>query len=99
MSGEGWQPIDQIVAGSANDEQTVIVTDGIATIALAFCEGGDWYLGESDHEDRETLDFQPEFWVPRDIVVNPFRIPFPDGRPSLLDIHHARRAAPPGATA
>lgn len=87
-----WQPIEQIVAGSANDERTIIVTDGVCTTALAFCEGGDWYLGEADQVYREMLDFEPEFWVERDIPTNPFRLAFPDGRPSLLDLYHARRA-------
>lgn len=79
----GWQPISEIVALSEYDVRTIIVTDGYATTALAFCEGGDWYLGDHKHPLRTSLDFEPEFWVPRSINENPFRLEFPDGRGSI----------------
>jgi hypothetical protein len=79
----GWAPIKMVKAGSSLDRTTLIVTDGVGTTALAFCEGGDWYLGEASAEYREDLDFNPEFWMHRDYPFNPFRATFPDGRDTI----------------
>lgn len=93
-----WRDIGEVVAGSELDEVTLIVTDGIEVTALAFCEGGDWYLGEKSAPYREPLDFEPEFWLPRNHGENPFRAAFPDQRPSLIEQAGQRKVATEGGS-
>lgn len=65
------------------NNETVIVTDGSAWIAVAHRRDNRWWIGRADDDCREQLDFTPAFWLPREQADNPGHATFPDGRRPL----------------
>ena len=74
-----WRTLDSATL----DVDCIIVTDGLATTAIAFNEAGAWFMGRRSHSHRSALDFAPAYWMPLASQGNPLRAAFPDARPPM----------------